>query len=199
MRKNIFSSLNKSSGEISKNLLILIGIIIVTVVAIFAIINLTKKPPPPPPPTPKEPEPVYATTVGNINFSLKEAKDLGNELLGSESKYSKTQKDVTTTEKFIELTISAENIGKENTAYGDWDVLELTDSEGRKFSYSRSWDPWISSESKCGDLLKPGFTPTLCTKIYEVAKISTGLKVKITSKIGKTGQQEENFIDLKFQ
>ena len=62
--------------------------------------------------------------------------------------------------------------------------MELIDSEKRKFYSSRQSDNWILEENKCGDILKPGFSPTFCTKIYEVAKISTGLKVEVSAKKG---------------
>ena len=53
-------------------------------------------------------------------------------------------------------------------------------------------NPWIPDTSQCGTLLKPGFSPTPCTKIYEVAKISEKLKIEVYSKEDGLG----DFIDV---
>jgi hypothetical protein len=40
-------------------------------------------------------------------------------------------------------------------------------------------NPWLPKPNLCGELLKPAFDPTPCTKIYEVSKESTGFKIRI--------------------
>lgn len=188
----------KSSGEISNAVLFgVLGIIIVVI--IIVIINPFKKSPAPPSEEPKSEEPAYEVVINDVKFKLKDAKNLGNILKGTESKNPQSQQDIATTDKFIEVVITAENIGKENIAQGSWDLNDLFDSEERHFLYSQSFDPWIPEDSKCGDLLKPGFTATSCTRIYEVASVSTGLKVKVSAKLASSYlPAEEGFIDLGF-
>lgn len=186
-------NVTKSLGETSRTLLIWGGIIIVVIITIVIVINIVRKPVPPEETVGEIQKPVYEVVIGDIKFKLKTAKDRGNILEASESKYT-SQEDLTTTEKFIEVTISAENIGKEDIQLG-WEIKELIGSEGRKFSSSREMAPWIPEESKCGALLKPGFSPILCTKIYEVAKISTDLKVRVFS---RQQEREDFFLDLGF-
>ncbi|KPJ57152.1 hypothetical protein AMJ49_02570 [Parcubacteria bacterium DG_74_2] len=194
-------NVTKSSGQIPKILLILIGAIIVVVIIAVVVTNIVRKPTTPSPEEieeEKKPELVYEVVIGDIKFKLKEAKDIGSVLNASESKYPEwQQKDLTTTEKFIEVTIGAENIGKDNIQQGFWEMNELIDNEGRNFYSSQETEPWIPVESKCSALLKPGFAPTPCTKIYEVAKISTGLKVRVSSRqTGISFGEEKIFIDL---
>jgi len=193
--KKIFK--NKTKGGIpSFVLFIIIGIIVI--ILIIIIINAFKKTPPPPPKEePKSQEPAYEAVIGDVKFKLKEAKDFGNILKGSESKNNQSQKDIMTTERFIEVTITAENIGKESVGIGTWNLNDLFDKEERRFIFSQETSPWIPEESRCGDLLKPGFTPTSCTKIYEVANISTGLKVKVSARSAKPSfALEEAFINI---
>ncbi len=176
-----------------KKYLILIGAVIAVIVIIVIIAITMMKPVPPSEETEEEKEElVYEVEVGDIKFKLKEVKDRGDILKISENKYPRsTREDLITTERFIEVTISAQNIGKDNIRFGEWEVKELIDSEKRKFYSSRQSDNWILEENKCSDILKPGFSPTFCAKIYEVAKISTGLKVEVFAKKGGSA-----FIDL---
>jgi len=181
----------KELGEISKELIILGGIIIAVVVVVVIVISTVMKPPPSPP-EPIKKGPVYEITLGDIKFKLKEAKDKGNLLEASEGKYPDRYKDTTTTERFIRVIISAENIGKESTGVNFWGLKEISDSDGRKFDSSEELKNWATGSSKCGAKLKPGFTPVLCEGVYEVAKISTGLKIKVFNR----ESSKEGFIDL---
>jgi len=187
----------KSLGQISPVILILIGGVIVSMV-IIAVFFIIQKPTPTVSEKEIKPkEPVLETNLGDIKIKLIKAEEIGDVLLGSESKNPITTKDVTTTEKFIKVTVSAENIGKIETSYGSWDIGEIVDSEGRKFPYFERLNPWLPAENGCRSSLKPGFNPIFCTKIYEVAKISKDLKVNLTSnkfKVGSIGT--ESFIDL---
>jgi len=185
--------MKKSLGRISKTLLVFGGMIIVVIILVLGMVNRTRKAALPEEPEP-EPEPVYEIVIGDIKFKLHEVKDRGNILKFSESKYPERQRpDLTTTERFIEVTVAVENIGKDNIKKDYWDIKELVDSEERKFYSLPEAEPWIPAESKCGAILKPGFSPTLCTKIYEVAKISSGLKVGVYSREKK---KQTFFIDL---
>ena len=169
--------------------MIIIGVVAcIGIVAVVLIINMTKPVPPPVVEVEKEPELVYEVKLGEkVRFKLQEVKDRGDILRLEESKNPNfVKQDVTTTERFIEVTISVDNIGKDNIPAGSWDIKEVYDKEGRKFYSSTLLNYWASSSGKCGDLLKPGFSPTLCTKIYEVAKVSTGLKVEVFLREEKT-------------
>ena len=64
----------------------------------------------------------------------------------------------------------------------------MIDNEGRNFNPAGA-KRWISEESQCGALLKPGFTPTSCIEIYEVAQSSIGLRLIVFA-------GEERFLDL---
>jgi len=175
------------SGKISKEQIILLCITGVILIAVIILIIIMM--PKPPPPEKKEPEPVYEIKLKDvIRFKLQEAKDRGDVLKTTESKkgLAYVRYDATTTEKFIEVTIAVDNIGKDNVPFGSWDIKEIYDKEGKKFYSSNFLNYWSSFVDNCGDLLKPGFTPTLCSKIYDVAKSSTGLKLEVYFKENKT-------------
>ena len=177
----MFKNFNKSSGEIAKVLLALAIVVLIAILIAYIVIKRAEKPPVLPPTT-DLPIPVYEATLGDIRLFFLEATDKGDVLLGRNSNQSDWQKDLRTTERFIEVKIGAQNIGKENTIDRMWDIGEIIDNEGRKFILSgQEVMNWLPSYEKdqCGDILKPSFEPLTCTKIYEVAKISTGLKVKV--------------------
>lgn len=173
---------SKSFEGNRKQLIVLIGIVVVIIIVV-AVFMVIMKPPPLPPPEPKEP--VYEIELGDIKFELVgKAKSRGDILSASESEnfeFYPGLSDVTTTEKFIEVTINAMNTGKENIQVNKWDLLEIIDEDGRKFPFPIKLTNWLPKNNMCNKELKPGFTPISCTRIYEVAKISTGLKVKIKS------------------
>jgi len=195
--KKIFK--NKTTGRIPNFVLfIIIGIVII--ILIVMIISFVKKSPAPTSEEgPKSEEPTDEAVIGDVKFKLKEASDLGNILRVSESKNNQVQKDIVSTERFVKVTITAENVGKESVYLGTWDLKDLFDKEERRFIFSQQTSPWIPEDSRCGDTLKPGFTPTSCTKIYEVANISSGLKVKVSARSTKpSAPSEEAFIKLGF-
>ncbi len=178
----MFKNINKSSGQIAKVLLALAIIVLIAIVIAYIVIKRAEKPPQPPSPTPGESIPVYEATLGDIKFLFLEATDKGNVLRGKNSNQPDWQKDLQTTERFIEITVAAQNMGKEDTPQKIWDIGDIIDSEGRKFIPSgqevNSWLPQYQ-DNLCGSVLKPSFEPSPCKKIYEVAKVATGLKVKI--------------------
>ena len=192
----------KSSGKIPKILLVFVALAAI-VVAIYIIVSRKPKVPVGNVSTTngeEEPQPVYETAIGSIKFSLHEAVDIGDALELEETvRPHRLREGIFTREKFVEVSIAAENIGKDNIGEGYWNIMEVIDSEGRRFYPVSGSEAWIRGDSLCGALLKPGFSPTICTKIYEVAKISSGLKVRIYSKdiIDKKGNLlEEVYIDL---
>ena len=193
---------NKSSGQASRLLLVLAVIVLVAVIITFLVMRMAQQPSRPvqtSEPTPEQP--TYERKLGDIRFVFQSSIDKGNVL--SASKVVNTQyayatlKDLTTTEKFIQVTVGAQNKGTVNIESGAWDLGDIIDSEGRKFialdGYTIS--PWLPAVNLCKALLKPAFNPTPCTKIYEVSGESTNLKVEV--KTG-TDNSPDNFSSGKF-
>jgi len=180
---------NKSSGQVSKLLLVLAVVVLVAVVITFLIMKMAEKPPAPAPtPVTTVQLPVYEQTLGKIKFVYLSALDRGNTLTVSEitnSQYlSSSQKNLVIDNpgaKFIEVTIGAQNTGTVNTEENSWNIENVVDSQGRNFVPLEGYtvSPWLPSPDLCGALLKPAFDPTPCTKIYEVSKESTGLKIRV--------------------
>lgn len=150
------------------------------------------------------PAPIYEVIVGDVKFKLLEVKNLGN-ILRCEDRINFSyggecpeSYDLVTTDKFIKVIITAQNIGKENIKRLGWKINEMVDNGGRKF-YSDKTSSWVPDESKCSELLKPNFEPTPCTTIYEVSNRSTGLKVRVSSSSfiqPKNAPAQEFYIDL---
>lgn len=173
------------AGQVSKLLLVLAVIVLVAVVITYLIIKMATPPPKPPtPPGPVVELPIYEQTIGDTKFIYIEARDMGNILKGSESRNPQWQKDLKTTDRFIKLTMGAQNKGKENIPDRVWDIENIVDSEEREYVPSSNSDTksWLPEKDLCEELLKPEFEPTPCTRIYEVSKISTGLKVRVSIK-----------------
>lgn len=186
---------NKSAGQASRLLLVLAIIVFVAVIITYLVVRMAEKPAAPEKPITTSIElPVYEKPLGNIDFVFISAIDRGTALKVSEitnNQYSSaSQKDLVTKEKFIQVTIGAQNTGTVNTDKGAWTIENIIDSKGRNFIPIEGYtvNPWLPSPDLCGELLKPAFSPTPCTKIYEVAKESTGLKIRIQTGEGNTAQ-----------
>ncbi|MEK7664927.1 MAG: hypothetical protein AAB361_02180 [Patescibacteria group bacterium] len=177
------NKINKSSGVAASRTLLIIAIIILVAVAIsYAIIRIAENPPKSTrPPDDIVPQPIYEQTIEGIRIIFQEAKDFGSVLKGSQSKNPQWQEDIKTTEKFIKVTVAAQNKEKENTRSGNWDIENIVDSEGRNYVPMNGVDQWLPEKNLCGNLLKPDFAPIPCAKIYEVSRISAGLKIRVTS------------------
>ena len=95
-------------------------------------------------------------------------------------------------------------MGLANTEANSWTLENIVDSEGRNFVPLQGYNvaPWLPNPDTCGALLKPAFNPTPCTKIYEVSKGSTGLKIRIVTGKGNkadalsSGKVDTFLIDL---
>jgi hypothetical protein len=184
----------KSSGKSALFLILAIIVIIIIALVVVATVLMSSREQEEAIEIVKEeiPEPVYEVVVGNIKFTFIEAKDRGS-VLRCEERTSppsncRPQDNLETTDKFVEIEITAQNVGRDDLRKGSWSIEELVDSEGRMF-YSAGARRWVPEESQCGALLKPGFTPTSCTEIYAVAERSIGLKVKVSG-------EKEAFLDL---
>ena len=191
----------KSSGAVSSVLLVLAVVLILVIVGVYLFIkfgpnkansaknvkNTTEN---------QVPKPVTETTIGDVRFIFQSARDLGNVIKNRPSQFEQLQV-LTTTEKFIQVTIGAQNKGKVNVARDVWNVGNIVDSEGRNFVPINDQVYYFSSSKDlCGSLLKPEFTPVPCVKLYEVSKQSTGLKVKVSIAGQSASKKQESFIDL---
>lgn len=195
----IINEIKKSSGQVARVLLALAVLVLIAMAIAYIVVSRTRPTTKSVDNLPTEVKPVYEATVGNIRFVFLEATDKGDILKGADSNNPQWQKDIKTTERFIELVVGAQNVGKVNTEQRVWDVGEIVDSEGRNFiptiQDSRNWLP---EPDLCGSVLQPSFEPTPCKKIYEVAKVSKGLKAKVfIIKNGSSTDKEEATIDIK--
>lgn len=192
--------INNQSGKISKVLLILAVAVLVIIVIIFLVTRIVanKKSQVSPPngttapsTTQEPPKPVYEVQLGEVRFLLETSLNLGN-VLKAKSTY---QKDLTTTEKFIEVVIGAQNKGKNNIEAYSWEMGNIVDSDGRNFiPITNQAYEWLPRPDLCGALLKPEFEPIPCVRIYEVSKESTKLKVEVKYKEVK----QSSLLDLTF-
>lgn len=180
---------NASSGAISKMLLILAVVVLVVIIAAFFATRAFQPKKPvtnsPDTPVPVVKLPVYEIQIGDVKFLLILSENLGDYLVGRNPNQT-----LTTTEKFIKVTIATQNKGKNTIGGGAWDLGNILDSEGRVFNAVNGRD-FLPEKNECGAQLKPEFEPTQCSKIYEVSKGSKGLRVEVMTG-GKKG-----LIDLK--
>jgi len=201
--------INKELGQASKLLLVLAVVVLVAAVIVYLVMKMAEKPPAPSPtPTDTAPLPVYEQALGNIRFVFESALDKGDVLKVSDVKnaqFSYQKQDLLVSNpgaKFIQVTAGAQNIGTKNTEQGAWDIENVVDSKGREFVplAGHQVNPWLPSPNLCSTLLKPAFDPTPCTKIYEVSKESTGLKIRVETGVNNgnisSGKVNSYLIDL---
>lgn len=189
--------INKHGGQASRLLLVLAIVIFVAIIITYLVIKMTERPPSPEP-NPEIPLPAYEKTLGDIRFVFESALDKGQILKASDiknSQYASQKNDLVisnTGAEFIQVTIGAQNVGTENTKPNIWDIENVVDSKGRNFIPLEMIvaNPWLPNSNPCGALLKPAFAPTPCTKIYEVSKESTGLKIRVKS------DKDSSLVDL---
>src|SRR3989344_4220460 len=118
--KNIFKH---SRGATSTILLVLGVVLIIVIVVVYIVIrtgaikNAGTKPATTEETVTGPPPPVYDTNIGDVKFIFIQAQDLGNNLTSPNKSFSS---NLTTTEKFIKVTIGAQNVGKLNIAQQSW-------------------------------------------------------------------------------
>lgn len=174
-------------GQASRLLLVLAIVVFVAVIITYLILRMANKPPAPTPnPDDVVPQQVFEKQLGDIDFIFKSAIDRGEVLKISEINteiYGSYMKDIHVLPggKFIQVTVGAKNMGTVNTERGAWDIGDIQDSKGRVYVplIDYSIGAWLPATNGCGDLLKPAFSPTNCTKIYEVSTEATGLKINV--------------------
>lgn len=179
---NKSTSLLAETGQVSRLLLVLAIIVFVAAVIVFVVLKATSAPAKPAVVEQTGPKVVYEATLGNIKFTFQEARDMGKTLVGTKSRFPDWQQDLITTEKYIMVTVGAQNKGKENIPERVWDIGNIVDSEGRNYvPLDNIADAWGPDPNLCSALLKPEFAPTPCVKIYEVSRISAGLKINVSA------------------
>jgi hypothetical protein len=189
------SRFESEAGQVSKLLLLLAVIVLVAVIITFLIMKMAEKPPVTKQTVPTITLPVYEKQLGNIDFVFMNAIDRGDTLKSSDilnGQFS-TQKDLVIDNpgaKFIQVTIGAKNNGSVNTEQNSWGIENIVDSQGRNFVPIEGYtvNPWLPVRNLCGTLLKPAFDPSPCTKIYEVSKESSGLKIRVETGKNNTTQ-----------
>ena len=211
--KNMLKNTNKSSGQVSKLLLVLAVIVLVAVIITFLIMKMVERPPAPPKPgpTPGPVLPVYEDQLGNIRFVFESALNKGDVLKASEvtsGQYvSSDQKDLFIDNpgaEFIQVKVGAQDKGTIHTEQNAWDIENIVDSQNREFVPLTGYtvNPWLPNPNLCGAVLQPAFDPSPCTKIYEVSKESTGLKIRVETGKDNTagnlssGKTDSFLIDL---
>ncbi len=193
---------NNQSGSISRGLIIIAVVVLLAIVFVYGIIKYTanrkaqqvskaeaEK-------TANEPpKPVYDLTLGDTRFLFDSAVDLGP-VIKAETTY---QQDLTTTERFIQVSVRAQNKGKIDTMAYSWDIGNIIDSNGRNFIPDDNAYYFLPRPNLCGAVLKPEFEPTPCVKIYEVSKVSTHLKIEVNMTPTNSAKKQEGFLDLNVQ
>jgi len=195
MKFNSAGSPRSEAGQASRLLLVLAVVVLVAIVITYLLVKWAAQPPSPVTPTgPEVNLPVYEKQLGNINFTFASAIDRGNRLRTSEvvnSTYgSSATSDLTTGEKFIQVVVGAKNIGTSNIESGSWGIENIIDSQNREYVPLEGYtvSAWLPNPDLCGALLKPAFSPTPCTRIYEVSKESTGFRIRVKTGKDNTSQ-----------
>ena len=193
----------KVSGQVSRLLLVLAAVVLVAVVIVYLVMKMANPAPKPPViTTPVIPMPVYEQKLGDFRFLFQSAIDKGSVLRATDARnYTDSKKDLPISNagaKFIQVTVAAQNVGTENTSQNLWDIENVVDSQGRNFiPFTGSGvNSWLPYPDQCGDILKPVFDPTPCTKIYEVPKSSTGFKVRVLVNRSASSKKGELLLDL---
>jgi len=115
--------------------------------------------------------------VGDVQWKLIDARDRGDTLKASESRYASVASDKTTTGKFVEITVEVENFGTDMKSVTN---LTLIDDKNREFTSSSDTSEWIPEGKELFLLsnLNPN-VPQQFIDIYEVPADATGLKVMV--------------------
>ncbi len=115
--------------------------------------------------------------VGDVQWKLLSAKDRGNTLKASESRYATIATNKTTSGKFVEITIEVENLGSDMKSVTN---LTLVDDKNREYTSSSDTSEWVPEGKELFLLsnLNPN-VPQQFTAIYEVPADASALKVKV--------------------
>jgi hypothetical protein len=180
----IHMKFNASAGQASRVIIILAVVVLIMSGVVYGITRYALSRGAAKPVSSTEiPQPVYDATIGDIKFTVDSARNMGSVLAGKASRFPNAQPDIVTTEKFIKVTVKAQNKGKNDTVQYTWDLGNIVDSEGRNFvPITEKAYSWVPFPDMCGAALKPEFEPSPCVRYYEVSKASEGLKLQVMSK-----------------
>ena len=190
------TKLNNQAGYISRTLIILAVVVLLAIVFVYGVLKFggikkaqkaeAEKA------AQEPPKPIYETTIGDVRFLSESAVDLGP-IIKAEKSY---QEDLITTEKFVKVTVRAQNKAKVDTMPYTWDIANIVDADGRNFVEDPNAFYFLPKPNLCGAVLKPEFEPTPCVKIYQVSKVSTHLKVVVWTTPANSSKKQESVIDL---
>ncbi len=121
--------------------------------------------------------PLNEVVVDNVRFKLVSLKNLGSVLQGKDAPYLKRISNLQAEGKFLEITLSAENLGTTSQPY--WFVSYLVDGEGKQLRTGWKAESWIPQNDECYGRLDPGKAPKICKKIFDVPLDAAGLKLKV--------------------
>lgn len=115
--------------------------------------------------------------VSDVRWKLLSAKDRGDTLKASESRYASIAKNKTTSGKFVEINMEVENLGTEMKSVTN---LTLVDGKNREYTSSSDTSEWVPEGKELFLLsnLNPN-VPQQFTAIYEVPSDASSLKVKV--------------------
>ncbi len=190
---------HKESGQVSRTLIILGFVVLLMTGVVYGVIRLAAgkkarlaqeeanqlanvEPP----------KPVYEIQLEDVRFLFDSAIDLGPVIKATKT----SQVDLRTTEKFIYVTIRAQNKGLGQLPRYTWNIGNIIDSTGRNFIPDDSAYTFLPNPDLCGAILKPEFEPTPCTKIYQVSKASTNLKVEVNYVPQNSSKPKTALLDL---
>ncbi|MFI5206271.1 MAG: hypothetical protein ACHQVK_05010, partial [Candidatus Paceibacterales bacterium] len=200
--KFTFMKTNTSKGAVSSIILILAVVLLVVIVIVFFVTKsianknaaATKAKTTTTTTVNEPPKPVYETSLGDIQFTFEDAVNLGNVLV---PKSSFGGQNLVTTEKYVRVTIGAQNQGKVNIDQGTWMLGNIVDADGRNFvTIDNQAYSFLPSPNLCGALLKPDFAPTPCVSYYDVARASTKLKIQVVYTPAGSSKKQTALLDL---
>lgn len=190
---------NKESGQVSRTLIILAFVVLIMIGVVYGILRfsgarkarlaqeeaerLANAEPP---------KPIYEATIGDVRFLFDSAIDLGSIIKATKS----YQEDLKTTEKFIYVTVRAQNKGLADLPRYSWNIGNIVDSTGRNFIPNENAYAFLPKPELCGAILKPEFEPTPCVKIYEVSSVSDHLKIEVNYIPQNSSKPETTLLDL---
>ena len=95
------------------------------------------------------------------------------------------------------MVVGAQNKSKVNLPQYSWDLGNIVDEEGRNFvPITNQAYFWLPVPDLCGALLKPEFDPIPCTRLYEVSKESTKLKIQVLTLSATSSKKDQALLDL---
>ncbi len=117
--------------------------------------------------------------VGNMQWKVLKAKNMGNVLKATDSNNTGLEKDQRSVGYFVYVEVEAENVGSEPLSIGH---LDLYDGKSRKFIPSTDVNAWIPEDLQIFllDYLNPN-VPVHFAEIYQVPKDANRFKLMVSN------------------